>query len=218
MREARPTPASLQRPPPLLCFLHGLGEAAPLEIQTAMSLHGPLREGNPEDMIDRMVVLAPQLPEAGDHWHRYADAVRGLVLSMTDRGGCDPARLYLTGFSYGGNGAFDLAIAHPELWAAFWAVDPTRVPVQEIRAPVFVSFGDIARAQAQLYIKRLGLAPSNSDAAFAEDVTVEARAGLGTHLWKDDGLDHVATARSAYRDAAIYRWLLNQRRLDQRPA
>src|SRR5688572_3606798 len=51
--------------PPLLCFLHGYDEAAPTDIVTALTRHGPLREGNPHSSIDQFVIVAPQLPAAG---------------------------------------------------------------------------------------------------------------------------------------------------------
>ena len=199
MREAHRPPQFAQRAPALLCFLHGFGEAAPLALQPALTLHGPLSPGNPAEARESMIVLAPQLPAAGDTWHLYADAVRELAQAVAHDNACDPARLYLTGFSYGGNGVFDLALAQSQLWAACWAVDPTRVPPRRIPAPVFVSIGNCARGQLDLYIERLGLAPATDRPH-------------GAHLWKDEGLDHVATAASAYRDPAIYRWLKNQRR------
>lgn len=192
---------------PLLCFLHGFGEAAPLELVTAMTLHGPLRGGNPAASIDGFVIVAPQLPVAGDLWQAQADAVREIVLLEAGRCGCDAARLYLTGFSYGGNGVFDLAILQPDVWAALWPVDPTRPPPMRIRAPLWLSLGDIARREVGAYVERLGL--QSADAVlqgFAQ------QAGAGAHVWEDEGLDHVATATSAYRNERIYRWLQRQRR------
>ena len=47
---------------------------------------------------------APQLPLAGDHWYLHADAVAELVARVGEDEQADPARLYLTGFSFGGNG------------------------------------------------------------------------------------------------------------------
>ena len=55
--------------------------------------------------------MAPQLPIAGDHWREQADAVAALVDAVTVERGADAARTYLTGFSFGGNGVFDLALA-----------------------------------------------------------------------------------------------------------
>jgi len=59
-------------PHPLICFLHGYDEAAPTPLHTALRRHGPLKEGNPPLVRERFIVLAPQLPHAGDVWQRHA--------------------------------------------------------------------------------------------------------------------------------------------------
>jgi hypothetical protein len=55
--------------PPLLCFLHGYDEGAPLEILNAVTRHGPFRSLNPSTYKDRFVMIAPQLPVRGDLWN-----------------------------------------------------------------------------------------------------------------------------------------------------
>jgi predicted peptidase len=189
---------SVNESPPLLCFLHGYDEAAPLDIFDGLTRHGPLRASNPRDWIDKLVIVAPQLPTRGDCWHRYAHVVRQIVLSEAQQHHCDLQRLYLTGFSFGGNGVFDLALAQPELWAALWAVDPTRVPTTSIRTPAWLSLGEISRYQARGFIRRLRLEPADSEPR-------------SDRMWSDDGEDHVGTATLAYRDKRIYDWLLNKR-------
>jgi len=185
--------------PPLLCFLHGYDEAAPLEIVVALTRHGPLRATPPARSLDSWVMVAPQLPTRGDLWHRYAPVVRQIVLEVAQQYGCDGQRLYLTGFSFGGNGVFDLALAQPDLWAALWPVDPTRVPTQPIALPIWLSIGEAARSQARAFIQRLALAAVD-------------RASTSDRVWCDDGADHIGTATRAYRDARVYEWLLSKRR------
>jgi predicted peptidase len=180
---------------PLLCFLHGYDEGAPVDIIDALTRHGPLREGNPREWIDRFVIVAPQLPVRGDLWRRYAAAVREIVLAEAWRYRCDVTRLYLTGFSFGANGVFDLALEQPDLWSAAWAVDPTRVPPRALEIPVWVSIGQASRHQASAFVRRLGLA--------------EAMQGTD-RIWIDEGADHVGTARRAYRNLRAYEWLLRQ--------
>lgn len=141
-------------------FLHGYGEAAPRPLERALRLHGPLAPG-----------AAPLAQRQATHV-------------------VDASRMYLAGFSFGGNGVFDLASLQPGLWAALWAVDATRVPQPAPRQPVWLSAGELARAQRRAFIKALGL---------AED---------GERVWADDGEDHVGSARVAYGDERIYRWLL----------
>src|ERR1044072_7021136 len=66
-------------PRPLLCFLHGYDEAAPVDVVGGVTRHGPLRPGSAGRARSAFIVVAPQLPSAGDVWHRYADAVGEIV-------------------------------------------------------------------------------------------------------------------------------------------
>jgi hypothetical protein len=73
---------------------------------------------------------------------------------------------------------------------ALWAVDPTRVPRTAPEQPLWLSAGEVARAQKQQFMRALALGE------------------LGSRRWADDGRDHVGSARAAYGDERIYRWLL----------
>ena len=179
------------RPPPLLCFLHGYGEAAPLPLERALRLHGPLAAGAAPLAGREFIVVAPQLPVAGDLWASHAESVRALLEEICARHAVDASRLYLTGFSFGGNGVLDLAILQPDLWAALWAVDPTRVPKRSPSQPVWLSAGELARGQRHAFVKALGLGENSG------------------RVWADAGEDHVGTSRAAYGDDRIYRWLLS---------
>jgi predicted peptidase len=182
---------------PLLCFLHGYGEAAPRDIERALTLHGPLRSSSNPRARQEFIVVAPQLLIGGDLWSRYADVVRQIVSEVRNEHGGDPRRLYLTGFSFGGNGVFDLGGAQPDLWAALWAVDPTRVPAKTPKQPVWLSFGEVSRARKDLSISALDLHPYGEDRR-------------SDRVWLDEGLDHVGSATSAYGDQRIYDWLLGK--------
>jgi poly(3-hydroxybutyrate) depolymerase len=184
---------------PLLCFLHGYEEGAPAPIEPALTRHGPLAAGSSTMATAEFIVAAPQLPARGDLWHRYAEAVGQVVRQVEAQHRVDPERVYLTGFSFGGNGVFDLALGQPESWAALWPVDPTRVPPEDPGLPVWFSSGEISRHQAHAFIRRLRLEPL-LDAA------------PGDRVFEDWGQDHVGTARLAYRYDRIYRWLLSKRR------
>jgi poly(3-hydroxybutyrate) depolymerase len=208
--EAAPLPYVLSVPPPgddpapVLCFLHGYDEAAPLDIREAMERHGPLRPGNPAMVGDTFIVVAPQLPRAGDLWHRYADQVREIVASVQREHVGDAARTYLTGFSFGANGVFDLSVAQTDLWAALWAVDPTRVPRAEIDQPVWLSVGGVMRRATDAFVRSMDLLPAGGG-------PIPDRAYL------DQAADHVGSAALAYADERIYRWLLDRRRADGWP-
>lgn len=195
---AAPPPGSAgERPTPVLCFLHGYDEGPPAELLAGLTRHGPLRPGNPPSAVQKFIHLAPQLPARGDLWHLEHERVREVVAGVQRRYGGDPRRTYLTGFSFGGNGAFDLGIAQPEIWAALWSVDPTRVPTVDPGVPTWLSIGQAARYRKSGFIRALGLEPYTGD-------------GAGDRLYLDEGADHVGSATSAYADPRIYAWLLSK--------
>jgi poly(3-hydroxybutyrate) depolymerase len=185
-------------PRPVLCFLHGYGEAAPLDIHAALTKLGPLGAGASHTAAREFILAAPQLPLAGDHWLREAESVRSLVHTLHTEHGGDPARTYLTGFSFGGNGVIDLALAQPELWAALWPVDPTRVPRRDPQKPVWLSVGHVARHATDEFARSMHLQPP-------------AEHEPGDRVYLDQGEDHVGSARLAYADERIYAWLLRHR-------
>lgn len=189
---------------PLLVFLHGYDEAAPLEIDRALTRHGPLRPESSQRAVEEFIIVAPQLPRAGDLWHTQADSVRRIATEVQRELGGDPQRTYLSGFSFGGNGVFDLAVAQQDFWAALWPVDPTRVPGLDPKRPVWLSFGDAARRGKQSFIQALDLKPAES-------------APQGDRVYLDEGKDHVGSATHAYRDDRIYHWLLSQQLRSQQP-
>lgn len=189
-----PTSAANERAP-VLVFLHGYDEGAPMPIERALTSHGPLRQGNPADALASFIIVAPQLPTRGDIWFEHARAVESLVRQIQQDNGGHPARTYLSGFSFGGNGVLDLALLQPNVWAALWVVDPTRVPSAAPQRPLWFSFGEIARHRKQQFIRALNL----SEEANAD------------HVYIDDGGDHVGAATNAFRDPQIYAWLLRKR-------
>lgn len=182
---------------PVLCFLHGYDEGPPAEIRRALTKHGPLRPDGAPRVVDEFLMVAPQLPARGDLWSRYADAVGRIVGEVHERHGGDPARSYLAGFSFGGNGVFDLGLAQRGSWAALWAVDPTRVPADDPGCPVWLSFGEVARSRKSGFVQRLLLREADA----APD---------GDRVYTDRGEDHVGSATSACREERVYRWLLSR--------
>ncbi len=183
---------------PVICFLHGAREGAPRPILEALALHGPLRTGSSRQATDRFIVVAPQLPApGGDVWLEYADAVQQIVLKVQEEYEGNLQQTYLTGFSFGGNGVFDIALAQHGLWAALWTVDPTRIPNGNPHRPVWFSLGQKSRDNLKKFQQVLGvqLATSNPN---------------GDFLYIDRGKDHVGTATYAYQDDQVYAWLLTK--------
>lgn len=191
----------------LLCFLHGHGEAQPMDPVMATTMHGPLFAGSAlddEGLALPFLVLAPQLPVAGDHWHVHAARIAEQVQRVERQYATDPARRYLCGFSFGGNGVYDLGYRQPGFWSALWAVDPTRVPETALSMPLWLSIGSTARPYSAEAIARLRSEPLAAEAA-------EVPAHV-TRLHHDAGLGHVETAQDAFADVRAYRWLLRHTR------
>ncbi len=76
-------------PHPVLMFLHGYDEGAPMDIHDALTLHGPLRAGNPDSALEQFIIVAPQMPVRGDVWFRtlmmcarYSRACSNSTLAM----------------------------------------------------------------------------------------------------------------------------------------
>lgn len=184
---------------PLLCFLHGYDEGAPMQIHRALTQHGPLRPGNPPSVTAQFIVVAPQLPVRGDLWYRYADVVQNIVQQVQSLHNAHSEQRFLTGFSFGGNGVFDLALQQLGFWAALWSVDPTRAPEEDPGSPVWLSSGEVSRRRERRFIERLHLEKVHNETP-------------GDRVYVDQGQDHVGTATLAYRDERIYRWLLSRGR------
>lgn len=97
---------------PLMLFLHGSGERG-TDVQRA-AIHGPLklvRAGREFPFI----VIAPQCPEK-ELWQN--EPLMQLLDGVTDKYAVDTKRIYLTGLSMGGYGAWSLGLRHPEKFAA----------------------------------------------------------------------------------------------------
>lgn len=119
-------PSDTKAKKPLIVFLHGSGEKGnDLE---KVKVHGPFKYLK-TNSIDAYV-LAPQCPE-GEYWD--SETLYRLVQKVVKENNVDQNRIYLTGLSMGGWGAWNLAFAHPEMFAALVPVCGfvDRVPMLE---------------------------------------------------------------------------------------
>jgi len=97
---------------PLLMFLHGAGERG-TNVQR-VAIHGPMslvKQGKEFPFI----IVAPLCPE-GEKWQN--ENLLNLLERVEKKFKVDTNRVYLTGLSMGGFGTWNLAIAHPEKFAA----------------------------------------------------------------------------------------------------
>ncbi len=204
------------QPLPLVVFLHGAGERGDDNAQQLRWL--------PEVMVAPAVrlqfpcyLLAVQCPQ-DEQWvdaafgdrgsHRTANAptraMQAVLAAVAIESQCvhvDPARVYLTGLSMGGFGAFDLAARQPERFAGVVAIcgggDPSSAP-RLCGLPVQVWHGSTDGA---VPVERSRAMVAALRAAFAA-VDYRELAGVGHDAW-----------RQAYGDGGALPWLFAQ---DQR--
>lgn len=109
---------------PLLLFLHGSGERG--DDVWAVANHGPpklLRGKNlsarervsAKLLAEKFIVVSPQCPK-NKAWD--SAALLALLDEIESTHHVDPRRVYLTGLSMGGYGAWALGLAHPDRFAA----------------------------------------------------------------------------------------------------
>lgn len=104
-------PANTKDKKPLIIFLHGSGEKG-IEIEK-VKIHGPFKYIKNHELD--AYILAPQCPE-NEYWNE--EVLYRLIIKIQKENNIDSNRIYLTGLSMGGWGAWNLAFAHPETFAA----------------------------------------------------------------------------------------------------
>jgi predicted peptidase len=196
--------ASSSGPWPVLCFLHGDGEAVDYmgagkrykDCFAALRAHGPLKfEGSLQ--TSDFIIVAPQLPGlGGDVWEDYAANLEKILLALQVEFDADLRRTYLSGFSYGANGVFDIGDRQQGRWAALWPVDATRIFRQDSRRPpVWLWYGTDTQVM------------NDENAMGLLEVGSKDKCPTGDKLVSRTGKGHVPTAISAYKDSRVYRWL-----------
>lgn len=100
------------KPSPMIVFLHGSGERGN-DLEKVKTWGPPaIVEKNPDFPF---IVLSPQCPD-GQWWN--SNLLKGMIDDVLANYNVDKSRVYLTGLSMGGFGAWDLAMAYPGYFAA----------------------------------------------------------------------------------------------------
>ncbi len=100
------------KPSPMILFLHGSGERGN-DLEKVKAWGPPaIVEKNPDFPF---VVISPQCPD-GQNWN--PTLLKGLIDDVMAKYNIDKNRVYLTGLSMGGFGAWDLSMAYPDYFAA----------------------------------------------------------------------------------------------------
>lgn len=184
--------------PFLILFLHGAGERgrdnrAQLRhgiadlLKTCRSKHG--------------ILVAPQCPR-GSYWPQpgMRRRLKALLDELLEDETIDRRRIYLTGLSMGGMGTWDLAMDHPELFAAALPIcgraDPRRA-ARLSQMPVWAFHGDKDRAVKVSGSRRM--------------ITAMKQAGGDPRYQEYPGVGHNSWTRT-YANPKVRAWLVAQRR------
>lgn len=182
---------------PLILYLHGRSlRGTDLERVKSYGIPAFLDRG----WALPFVVVAPQLPSGGwDRPHRLLPILEEVLARYP----VDRDRVYLTGFSMGADGAWLLALAHPEPFAAAvpisaWTPDPDRADLDALRGlPMRIYHGTADK-----------ITPFRRARTMAEAMR---REGLDVQLTPLEGGGH-GIVNDVYRESAFYRWMLERRR------
>jgi predicted peptidase len=187
---------------PLIISLHGIGERGNDPQRVKRDGLAKVFDSDPDFPF---YMVAPQCPESTEWYYDRTDTLTyKFILMILQRYPVDPDRVYITGFSMGGIGAWDMAIRYPELFAAVAPIAARREsywnPCSMKKVPIWAFHGamdDVVPLAA------------------GQDVVDAFKACGGTVQFTIyPGVYHDSWTR-AYSTQQLYDWLLQQRRVSQ---
>ena len=205
---------------PVILFLHGAGERGSDGLKSTQIGVAAAIRANP-DRVPAIAVF-PQSPADSRWLGDPADAAMAALEDSIAEFHGDRSRVYLTGLSMGGYGAWHLALAHPDTFAALVVVcggllpHETTMSVQQSRLtmgkddpyaftahalrhlPIRMFHGDADPVIPVIESQRMAEALKNEGA----DVNYIEFAGVGHNAWD-----------RAYGDPELWQWLFRQTKI-----
>ncbi|MEW5803921.1 MAG: prolyl oligopeptidase family serine peptidase [bacterium] len=180
---------------PTILFLHGAGERG--DNLNLVRKYGPPKIAGEFENFP-FIVIAPQCPK-GKIW--ADNLLVDLLDTALSRYKIDENRIYATGVSMGGAGVWNLAIRHPDRFAAIAPIcgygDPSQV-LPLLKVPVWVFHGAKDIVIPVLESERMVKALKNYGGRV--QLTIYSESG------------HAEAWEIAYRDWSTYEWLLQHKR------
>ncbi len=183
---------------PLILFLHGSGEkGTDVQMLTAQ----PLPETLAQQTDFPFIVVSPQLRPEHETWSGMIEPLNKLLDEVEQALRVDRQRVYLTGLSLGGAGAWELALHDPSRFAAlvpiagFYRGDPNDIcTLKDIPTWVFHGAQDtvVPPAASQGMVDALKACGGNPRFTLYPDA------------------DHIGSWRKAYAEPDLYAWMLSQ--------
>jgi predicted peptidase len=198
---------------PLILFLHGAGERG--DDNARQLKHGVADLIRFSQTNGQAVVLAPQCPTGQQwvnvNWNALSHSMPSMpsapmklaLLLLQEKLASlpvDPSRIYVTGISMGGYGAWDIVQRKPELFAAAIPIcggGDTRLATEIKRVPLWVFHGDQDGAVPVSRSRDMVNALKASDA----NVQYREYPGAGHDVWT-----------RTYADTTVLTWLFAQRK------
>lgn len=183
-------------PVPLILFLHGSGERGSDLVHVGDEGLTEILANLPEDAL----VVVPQCA-VDSWWTLELTALETLLDEIQTQYPVDPARIYLTGLSMGGHGAWHLALKTPKRFAALVPVCGGGIPA-------------LAAKLEQLPIWAFHGAEDDVVPLSASTKMVEAleKAGGDVNLTVYPSVGHNSWAK-AYSEPELYTWMFAQCRI-----
>lgn len=197
-------PASYGQEPdkrwPLLVFLHGSREVGHDLNRLRRAIVPQIVEGNPDFPF---IVVSPQSPSMQHGWYPSLKPIEALLDELQASLAIDPDRIYLTGLSMGGYGAWALAMDDPDRFAAI--------------APVVGGYYYNPKQLCALRDKPIWVFGAKRDRNVplreSERVVSAVRAcGGAPRFTIFENADHDLGWELAYTATELFEWLLLQRR------
>lgn len=205
---------------PLLVFLHGSGECG--TDLSRVAVNGPpkllapgakLSEGEQAAarfLAENFIVVSPQCPDEGIAWE---DASVLATIDWIEAGHrVDPDRVYLTGLSMGGYGAWSLALRHADRFAAVSPISGGANLLDALNATDGTGphNADLHRLGLRVYHgARDNVVPPGEDTRIFELLGKAGFANASLTIVPDRGHD---VWNGVYADVGFYQWLLQHRR------
>jgi len=185
---------------PMIYFLHGINQrGSDIELVKKYGIPNNLEAGEELPFI----VVCPQCP-AGSFWPLENDALVALLGEIVEQYPVDRDRIYLTGYSMGGYGTWDLALKYPDMFAAISPVCGGLMPGRNLESlkslPIWTFHGDqdsvVPIRESQMVVDALQ--------AMGSSVQFTIYPGVDHDSWTE-----------TYQNPTLYAWFLQHTRASQ---
>lgn len=212
-------PHSRRKSPPIILFLHGSGErGVDGEKQLAVGL-GPVLVEQAEEFP--AIVVLPQAPPATVWADGPAQAALDALDATMEQLGADVNRVYVTGISMGGYGTWEIALQHPDRFAALVPICGGLRPLLAAPSIAVTALAGMTGEIHDIAATKLSHIPSWIFHGSADrSVPVEEsramakaleRVGASVRYTEYPRVGHISWDR-AYAEPKLWEWLFDQRR------